>query len=156
MKLGLFAIIVATAAIIEPTSGATRRLRAVQDNNNGEEQRQQKNRFLQDASMSIDLGSDSVAKGCYSGCFTPVYGKDCPSTANPLSFFARVYKGCGPDVPLGEYCESDGECGTSDDLNNCEVFPRLGELLTVTIKASVYRKTSNYCGGGYIEEPESP
>jgi len=41
---------------------------------------------------------------------------------------------CGPDMPVGEWCEGDGSCGTDDQANSCffweEIYTRLDCSLT--------------------------
>ena len=58
--------------------------------------------------LNSDLGARIV----------PLLSSDCPATsALPPAGDARRCNGA--DIQCGETCESDGECGTSDDLNNC-------------------------------------
>ena len=53
---------------------------------------------------------------------------DCP-------FWPMITKPkCGPDMPVGEWCEGDGSCGTDDQANSCffweEIYTRLDCSLT--------------------------
>ena len=58
--------------------------------------------------------AQASANAIVGGCGTLVPAVTCPLGA-----------GEGPncnDIPVGSFCEADGECGTSPTLDNCGVF----------------------------------
>eukprot|EP00578_Thalassiosira_sp_NH16_P026890 CAMPEP_0181099146 /NCGR_PEP_ID=MMETSP1071-20121207/12504_1 /TAXON_ID=35127 /ORGANISM="Thalassiosira sp., Strain NH16" /LENGTH=549 /DNA_ID=CAMNT_0023181789 /DNA_START=133 /DNA_END=1779 /DNA_ORIENTATION=+ len=73
----------------------------------------------------------SVDVKCEDVCFNAIEEEECPHGA----YFAFEYmiekinavtglqvsfsRGCDENVPLGELCEADGECGSNNRLNNC-------------------------------------
>ena len=61
-----------------------------------------------------DLCEEQVS--CGNVCFEAVDSQHCPKK---YEYFFKVYWKCGHFVPLGSLCEGDGECGTNDQLHNC-------------------------------------
>lgn len=74
--------------------------------------------YFYDSISCIEAADEEI---CKDACFEPVHPNDCPKSAN--EYLTTVEKKCTNNVKDGGLCEadSDGECNTSDHVDNCSI-----------------------------------
>lgn len=94
-------------------------------------------------SGSSDAGAVVGEEAC-GRCLVAVNASECPAP-EALQSMATCDK---PDLALGELCEADGECGTNDYLENCDIGVHGFEVHT-----SIYKRV--YCGCSKTPQPDT-